>query len=146
MRYYTDGSYNSYNYYEFSSSESDVLQDQFIKIVWTLPEDFSVWETTNAVVLDYRTETGFSTENDVEVYSYLSGCEYMDSTACGTAGSNPSSSSNASASWSTITIDDSNLDLADTAGEQLVIYVKLESYNDYYAQIGDLTINYLSKW
>lgn len=143
---YTDPSYNSYNYYQFESTETDVIQDYYIKVIWTLPEDFSAWAASNAIQFKYRTEDASSTNNDVEVYAYLSGCQYMNSTDCAVAGSNPSDISNASTTWTTLVIDDSALDQADTAGEQLIIYIRLQSYNNYYAQIGDITLTYLSKW
>jgi len=140
---YTDGSYNSHNYYEWDSGET-TLQDYYIKTIWQLPEDFSAWATSNAITIDYRTETATATDNDVEAYLYLSGNQYIDTA------SNPSDTGNTSTTWLTgssgIVFDDNVLDNADTAGERVVIYIKLESKDNNFAQVGDINLTYLSKW
>jgi len=53
--------------------------------------------------------------------------------------------------WTTVTIDDSVIDDGaapdwDAAGETAVIYLRLGSKSDNFARVGDIKLNYLSKW
>lgn len=125
-------SYLARHYYEFSSSET-VLQDYYIALRLTLPVDFGAWATSNAMQIEYRTESGTSINCHVDVYIYKSG----------TASLIASSENNASINWSTIVIDDSVLG-SWSAGDIMEIYLKLETRSDYYARIGKIKFNYTS--
>lgn len=125
-------SYVARNYYEFSSSETS-LQDEYIALRFTLPEDFTAWASTNAIQIEYRTESGTSINSHVDVYVYKSG----------TATVVASSENNASTAWSTIVIDDSALG-SWSAGDIMEIYLKLETRNNYYARVGKTSFSYTS--
>jgi len=100
---------------------------------FTLPEEFTAWATSNAIQIEYRTESGTSINCHVDLYIYKSG----------TASVVANSENNASTSWSTITIDDSALG-SWSAGDIMEIYIKLETRNDYFARVGKARLNFTS--
>jgi hypothetical protein len=125
-------SYVARNYYEATSSETS-LQDYYVALRFTLPEDFNAWALSNAIQVEYRTESGTSINCHVDFYIYKSG----------TASLVTSSENNASTAWSTIAIDDSALG-SWSAGDIVEIYLKLETRSDYYARVGKVRFNYTS--
>lgn len=122
----------AHNYYEAISSETS-LQDYYIALRFTLPEDFNTWAASNAIQIEYRTESGTYINCHVDLYIYKSG----------TANLIASSEDNANTAWSSITMDDSVLGTW-SAGDIMEIYLKLETRNDYYARVGKLRLNYTS--
>lgn len=125
-------SYVARHYFEFSSSETS-LQDYYVALRFTLPEYFNAWATSNAIQIEYRTESGTSINCHVDAYIYKSGAASLVA----------SSENNASTSWSTIVIDDSALGTW-SSGDIVEIYLKLETRNDYYARVGKVRFNYSS--
>jgi hypothetical protein len=125
-------SYVARNYYEGKSSEAS-LQDYYVALRFTLPEDFGSWASSSAIQIEYRTESGTSINCHVDVYVYRSGTEAVVA----------SDENNANTSWSTITIDDSDLG-SWSPGDIMEMYLKLETRNDYYARVGRITFNYTS--
>lgn len=102
----------------------------------TLPEDFSAWTTSNALVVNYITENATSTNSDVDVRVYLEGNGTVDA----------SSLDNASVSWATASFAAADLDLWNAAGETAVIYLRLGSQSGNYARVGDIELNYLGSY
>lgn len=100
----------------------------------TLPEDFSAWATSNAVVINYITESATSTDSDVDVRVYLEGNGTVDA----------SSTDNASVTWATTSFGSSDLDLWNAAGETAVIYLRLGSASNNHARVGDIELTYLA--
>ena len=125
-------SYVARNYYEATSSEAS-LQDYYVALRYTLPEDFSAWASSNAIQIEYRTESGTYLNSHVDVYIYKSGSSSLVA----------SSENNVSTDWSTIVIDDSALG-SWSSGDIVEIYLKLETRNDYYARAGKIRFNYTS--
>jgi hypothetical protein len=120
------------NYYEGTSSEAS-LQDYYVALRYTLPEDFSAWALTNAIQVEYRTESATYLNCHVDAYVYKSG----------TATLVTSSTDNVNTVWSTIAVDDSTLG-SWSSGDIVELYLKLETRNNYYARIGKVKFNYTS--
>lgn len=118
------------NYYEWSS-QSAILQDYTIIVRHVLPPDFSSWATSNAIKLGYTTNTALAADNKVDMTIYKSG----------SASSITSSAANISAGWTETVIDDSSLG-AWSAGDILILEIKLYSKSGNHARIGDITLNY----
>lgn len=125
-------SYVARNFYQTTSSETS-LQDYYVALRFTLPEEFTAWAATNAIQIEYRTESGTSINCHVDCYIYKSG----------TASLVASSENNASTAWSTIVIDDSALG-AWSAGDIIELYIKLETRSDYYSSVGKIRFNFTS--
>ncbi len=123
------------HFYENTSSEAS-LQTSYVAVRITLPDDFTAWATSNALQIDFRTESGTSANCHIDAYIYQSGNATLVA----------SSENNAGTSWATITLDDSVLDSAHSwaAGDKIEIYLKLETRNNYYARVGRVRLNYTS--
>lgn len=120
------------NYHEGTSAETS-LQNYYLALKFTIPDIFDEWATSNAIQMDYITESGISINCHVDVYIYKAGTEAVVT----------SSLNNASTSWATIAIDDSDLGVDTwTAGDVMEIYIKLETRNDYYARVGKIRFNF----
>ncbi len=102
----------------------------------TLPEDFSAWTTSNALVVNYITESATSTNSSVDIRVYLEGSGTVDA----------SDLTNTSTSWTSASFSSSDLDLWNAAGETAVIYLRLGSASGYFARIGDIELNYLDSF
>ncbi len=120
----------SRHYHENSSAEAS-LQDSFIAVRWTIPDDFDAWATSNAIQIEYITESGTYLNCHVDVYFYKSGTEAQLT----------NTTDRASTSWATLTFDDSALG-SFSAGDVIEIYIKLETRNNYYARVGKIRFNY----
>ncbi len=120
------------NYYEGNSSEAS-LQDYYVALRYTLPENFGAWASANAIQIEYRTESATYLNCHVDVYIYKSG----------TATLVTSSEDRSSTDWSTIVIDDSTLG-SWSSGDIVELYLKLETRNNYYARTGKIRFNYTS--
>lgn len=123
-------SHTGRNYVEGTSAETS-LQDKYIAIKFTIPDVFDAWATSNAIQIDYISESGISINCHVDVYIYKAGTEAVVA----------SSEANASTTWDTITIDDSSLG-SWSAGDVMEIYLNLQSRNDYYARCGRIRFNF----
>ncbi len=122
----------AHNYYEGNSSEAS-LQDYYVALRYTLPEDFGAWASANAIQIEYRTESGTYLNCHVDLYIYKSGAATLVT----------SSEDNSNIDWSTIVVDDSSLG-SWSSGDVVEIYLKLETRNNYYARIGKIRFNYMS--
>ena len=112
----------------------------------TLPQDFDGWATSNAFQVDFDTETTDNTLNLLSVYIHNG--DYTPGSSVATDTANASAVAD---TWETLTIDDSVIDDGaapdwDAAGETAVIYLRLGSKSDNFARVGDIKLNYLSKW
>lgn len=125
-------SYVARNYYEADSSEA-LLQDYYIALRFTLPEDFGSWSSSNAIQIEYKTESLIINDNHVDAIIYKSG--NADIVA--------SIENNTSITWSTIVIDDSALGYW-LPGDIMELYLKLETRNNCYARVGRIKLNYAS--
>ena len=125
-------SYVARNYYEGTSSEAS-LQDYYVALRCTLPENFGAWASANAIQIEYKTESATYLNCHVDAYIYKSG----------TATLVASSEDNSNTNWSTIAIDDSALG-SWSSGDIVELYLKLETRNNYYARIGKIRFNYIS--
>lgn len=119
------------NYYQWERTSSG-QHFYTVAIRCTLPPDFSGWETSNALVVNYITESATSTNSDVDVRVYLEG----DGTA------DASDTDNTSLTWDTVSFGSSDLNLWNTAGEVGVIYLRLGSAAGNFARVGDIELNY----
>jgi hypothetical protein len=112
----------------------------------TLPADFSAWATSNAMQISYNTNQTSTAENKLDVTIY-------------NANENPSqvvrqvlnNVSSSSKTWTTLTIDDSELDDGtapdwDAAGETAIVHLRMYSRGSSYTQVGDIVLNYLAKF
>ncbi len=125
-------SYVARNYCEGTSAESS-LQDYYVALRYTLPESFGAWASSNAIQIEYRTESGTYLNCHVDVYIYKSGTSALIA----------SSEDNSNTDWSNIAIDDSALG-SWSPGDIVEIYLKLETRNNYYARTGKVRFNYTS--
>ena len=120
-----------HTYYEWDSGEAS-LQDYTIVVRFTLPDDFGVWDATSAIVFDFITEDASSANNQIDISVFLESGASADATDL----------DNVSTSWTTTTIDDSILGECDAAGETCVIEISMQSQSNFFARIGDITLNY----
>lgn len=131
-------------FYEWSSAQAS-LHSYTVAVRVTLPQDFSAWSTSNALVINYTTESTSTANNTVNAYVYLS----SDTSAA--VGSSTSLAASVAEAWTTSAIDDSTLDDGsgtewDAAGETAVIYLRMQSKDNNFSRIGDITLNYLGKY
>jgi hypothetical protein len=127
------------NYYQWERTTDATEHFYTVAVRVTLPADFSAWATSNALQVNYITESATSTNSEIDVYVY------NENSATIVA----SSTDNASTSWTTVTIDDSTLDDGagsewDAAGETVVIYIRAGSASSNFVHIGDIVLNYLA--
>jgi len=122
-------------YYQWNS-DLPTLQDYYILVSWQVPSDFDALSATNAFQIDYKTENATNTNCALDFTIYKDGTAtalYSNITDL------------AATSWTTETVLDSSI-TAPSADDTLVIAIQLKSKDDYYAKVGNIVINYLSKW
>lgn len=124
-------------FYEWNSSEG-VIQDYTIVVRFTLPDNFSAWNTT-PLVFDFVTETTSAANNQVDISVYLEG-----GSVDATDNDNVSGSAGTWTTSSDITVG--NLGDCDAAGETCVVEFLMQSVSDNYVRIGDITLNYLANF
>nr|MBI5455553.1 hypothetical protein [Candidatus Levybacteria bacterium] len=132
---------NFRTYYEWSSTQVS-LNDYVVAVRVTLPADFGAWNGSTSMQISYNTESSVASTNKLDVFIY-----------------NPSTSTsvpvvyrqaNVSTSWTTLNI--ANTDLEDspawnTAGQTATIYLKMYASGTVNkTRVGDITLNYLSKF
>lgn len=121
--------------YDMAISTEASLQDSYLVIGWTLPADFNDWAASNAVVVEYITESASYLNCHVDVYVYQDGSgTQVDA-----------KEDNNSTSWATIVSDDSDLESAHSwaAGNVVWLFIKCETRNSYDVKIGPITFNYV---
>jgi hypothetical protein len=129
------GSSNDWmNYYEFNSSETS-LNDYDVRLRFTLPEDFSSWDT-NGIVVDFVTESTSTANSQLDLYVYLESSAVLDT-------SNTGNASSVAGTWETVTISGSSLTDCNDAGETCLLIMRMYSKDDYYTRIGDITFDYV---
>ncbi len=142
---------NFQNYYEWSSSQS-TLNDYTIAVRVTLPRDFSAWATTDsAIKIRFNTELTTTDSNKLDVFIYNTDVSLSAADQSTPVVYRQANVSSTQKTWSEITISASELDSGinrdiDTAGETMVIYLKMYSKNNNYVQVGDIVLNYLAKF
>ena len=123
------------NYYDWEATGSE--QFYTVAVRMTLPADFSAWQTSNAVIVNYKTGNATSTNSLVDVRLY------NENSATIVA----SSLSNANTSWSQVSFGSSSLTGWATAGQNAVVYLRLGSTSSAnYARVGDIVLSYLAKY
>lgn len=140
----TSVSNNLRNYYQWLAT-SGTLQQYTVAVRVKLPKDFSAWATTNAMQIDFVTQSTSTANN------FLDARVYLESNITTAVASSTSNASGTAGVWNTITIDDSVLDDAsapewDAADETVVIYLRMGSANSNYTRIGEIRLNYLSSF
>ena len=140
---FDSGTHNWMNYFMWTSTQTS-LNDYTIAVRVTLPQDFSAWNT-NAIQIYYNTQLTTADTNKMDVVIYND----EDTTATPVYYSQANKSGTAK-TWTTLTITNAML----TAGSQTwnaadstaVIYLKLYAKGGNYVQVGDIVLNYLSKF
>ena len=133
-------------WYEWTSSSTDI-QNYTVVVRATLPSDFSAWSGTNPVMtVAYNTEDTSTNFNHLDITAFLS----TDTTGVPVF-QKLNNVSGTDKIWTTVSInsndvDDGTGDDWDAAGETAVIYLKMYSKQTNYTQIGDIVLNYLSKF
>ena len=136
---------NFLTYYEWSSSQTS-LQDYTVAVRVKLPADFSSWAPGgSALQLAYDTELGGNGSNKMDFKIIPEGQASNAST--------PSvyyqNQNSAAKTWSTINVSANDLNDAptwNTASASAIIYMKMYSRDNNHVQIGDIILNYLSKF
>ena len=129
------------NYYEWKSSQT-ALQDYTIAVRVKLPTNFAGWQTSNAIVINFVTQSNAAASNQIDVD--IRNADDTPGTSVATSLDNVSGTG---AVWSTIVIDDSALVTGgapewDAAGESAVILLKVQSKDANYVRVGDIILNY----
>ncbi len=133
------------NFYQWSSSQGS-LNYYTVAVRVRLPKDFSGWATSNAIQIDYSTQSTSAANNLVDVRIYNG-----DDTPGTAVTSSASNVSGVASTWTTVTIDDSSIDEGgapdwDAADESAVIYIRMGSLSNNVVKIGDIRLNYLSSF
>ena len=129
-------------YYSWISSNSN-LNSYTVAIRFTLPSDFSAWQT-NAMTVDFSTASTANTDNAVDIYIYST----TNSTAIFSSTDNVSSTA---AAWQSVSISDSNLNDGtapdwNSADQTAVIFIRMRSANSNEVKIGDVKLHYYAKY
>lgn len=140
-----------FNYDEFTSTQSS-LQDYDIWVSWRIPKTFSAFTTgaDTSLTVDIATEDTSSSNNKVDVTIQKQG-------AAGTE-TDTANVSAVAADWQTAISGDSGSavvgfdegtscanclgDLSFTAGDTMIIKIKLYSKDNFYSRVGAVTINW----
>ncbi|MBU0486265.1 MAG: hypothetical protein KKB30_17310, partial [Proteobacteria bacterium] len=139
------GSTTWMNYYNWQSSQA-ALNDYDIIVRLTLPPDFASWQT-NALVIDYCTQTIAAADNKLEVFLYVEGQsgDTLNATLSGAS----AKVSSVAATWTTATISATELTNALPAGTDwnsanttAVLILRPSSMSSNYVRIGDVELNY----
>lgn len=133
------------NYYNWVSSAA-ALNDYDIIVRLTLPPDFASWQT-NAIVIDYCTQTIVAADNKLEVFLYVEG--QSGDTLNATLSATSAKVSSVAVTWTTATISATELTNALPAGTDwnsanttAVLVLRPYSMSSNYVMIGDVELNY----
>ncbi|GEM_PF-1444999 len=132
------------NFYEWNSSQTS-LQDYTVAVRFKLPSDFSSWATSNAIVVNYVTESTANTNNKIDI-----DIRNEDDTPGTTVTTSSANVSGVAATWTSVAIDDSVIDDGaapdiDAAGEDIVLLIKLYSKDSNYSRVGDIVLTYTAQ-
>lgn len=123
----------AHNYYEGISSRAG-LQNRYIALRYTLPDDFISWASENAIQIGFRTEGGSYLNSSVSAIAYKSGKPHLVA----------SSSHNAMTEWGVIVLADVDSERAAwSPGDFLELYIDLASRSNYYARVGAIKFSYM---
>jgi len=140
----TSGSRDQRTYYEWSSAEAS-LNSYVVATRITLPSNFGGWADSDALKINFTTESTNKNNNILDVYIYLSN---ESDTAVTSSIDNSASTAGV---WGAIAIDDSVLDDGsapewDEAGETAIIYLRMRSKDNNSVKLGDINLNYMAKF
>jgi len=128
-------------YYQWERTTDATQHWYTVALRLTLPSNFSDWNDTNAIQVNYITESATESNSDLEIRIY------NDDNSALVA----SDTTNGSTSWTTSTLDDTTSGLDDdsgaewdAAGETAVIYLRMGSASSNYVRVGDIVLNYLA--
>ena len=113
------------HYYEGLSSEA-YLDAYAIALKWQVPNDFGRWCDLNAILIEFRTESG----------------TYLNSHVSVTVGSVGSSMHRVSTEWAAIVFSGEQLSEF-RPGDIMDLELVMQSRNNYYARIGAVKFNYV---
>lgn len=132
-------------YYEWSSTQAS-LQDYTVAIRVTIPQDFSAWDPTSAIAIEFNTATTNAQQNKFDFLLFNSN-DAKPTTPVVMRTANVSS---VAKTWQTLTIPASALTggtaVWNAAGNTATIYLKMYSGSPAYVQVGDIDLKYLSKF
>lgn len=131
------------NYYQWTSAQTS-LQDYTVAVRIKLPSNFSTWATSNAIVINYVTQSTSNTSNKLDI-----DIRNQDDTPSSSVTTSTANVSGVAGTWTTVAIDDSVIDNGvapdwDAAGETATILLKMYSKDSNYTRIGDIVLNYTS--
>lgn len=140
----TTGSHDQRTYYEWSSAEAD-LNSYVVATRITLPSNFGGWADSDALKINFASESSNKENNILDVYVYLS----SDSNTAVTSSIN--NASKTAGVWDSITIDGSDLDDGsapewDEASKTAIIYLRMRSKDNNSVKLGDINLNYMAKF
>ncbi len=133
----TDTATDAKNFYSWTAT-SGTQQFYVVAVRVTLPQDFSSWPSSNAVVINYVTQSTTGTNSSVQARIY------NDSRTSVYAGSAIASS--IAGTWTSTSIGSASLTNWNTAGATAVIYLDMGSASSNYSRIGDIVLTYNSKF
>ena len=122
---------NNKNFYQWYSTPSP-LQDYDIVLSITLPTDFKAWQG-NPLAVEYRSTSGATTENQMDISVFDTNGAPVSLTG--------SSSDLASTSWQTAEVGYAGSPTW-TAGEELVVKLKVHSRKLSQMHVGDVKLRY----
>ncbi|PJE68225.1 hypothetical protein COU94_03010, partial [Candidatus Shapirobacteria bacterium CG10_big_fil_rev_8_21_14_0_10_38_8] len=126
-------------HYSWTSTTTTPLQSYTVAVRVTLPEDFDDWTTSNAVQIDYNTLALEAANNDLNIYIYNSAGTSVYSSTGNVVGTLDG--------WTTKSLAKTDVSTNwNATTKTAVIYLRLQAMNNYHTLIGDIKLNYLSKW
>ncbi len=126
------------NYYTWTTTQA-TAQDYTVMVRVTLPTDFDSWDT-NALAVAYRTGVSGTTNNSVSLL--------VNNVSNSPGTPMCSVSEAASTSWANATCGSSSLSNWNTTNKTAVLRIKVKATNtsNAMAQLGDITLQYKSKF
>ncbi len=135
---------NFRTYYQWSTTQSS-MQDYTVVVRVTLPNDFSSWDSANAMTIDLDTATTNATQNKLDILVYNPTSSTSTPVLMRTA-----NTSTSGYNWRTIAITSSAFTGGaakwQTSGQTAVIYLKMYAASPGVTQIGDIVLNYYAKF
>ena len=132
---------NFLTYYEWTSSQTS-LNDYTVAVRVTLPADFSSWAPGGAAMqVAFNTELTTSNSNKLDLL--------ISDMTSGNVVYRQAQTSSSVKTWKTIDVSAEDLGNGtpwNTASQSAMIYLKMYSKDNNYVQIGDIILNYLSKF
>ena len=136
------GSLYNFNYYEFSSGQTS-LQDYDVYVRFRIPDNFSSWVTTDALVIDFETEDTSSSNKKVDTTIYKD--NDADTVSSATNVSNYATTWHAaqlSSHTLTFTAAQLNTGITWAAGDVMTVKLKLYSKDNYFARVGSIKLDW----